>query len=594
VLPLSPPPDTTPPEAPSSADELADRALPLLFADGAAAARLAMAALLAPSAGTAAHGVAHAVLALFELREGEVARGVHQRDAARALLLEETPGGRRLQDLLEQVQSQWHRREGRLDEAEALLRGLHARAGQRPPPDAYLSASALGSVLAMQGDSLGALDIGFEALAMARRGSDEMLLVNALNNLGSYQFDLYNLEDAAPLLEESLAGALRLASHRQTVFAAGNLVHCLCLMGEAPRALALAREHLIGRIAADDPPALHRDEEIAWVLIDNGLIDEAEAALSGEALVDTLSNELATARVWLGARILFARGHAAAALQHCLQRQALLDSEGDSGTPAIDHVHLLRLAAQAANQTGDPALAYRLLKQAFEKHEQLLGRAARSRQFSLQTAHRLRQAEWERDAAQQSATSLKALNESLRLQMEETERLRARLQAQALEDPLTGLHNRRHLMDAGERLLALMRRRGEPLAAVLMDIDHFKLVNDRHGHEAGDEVLRRFADAARAEVRAEDIVCRYGGEEFVLLMPGADAAQAQVRVERLLQRFTELRFAGHRGDAFSCSFSAGLAASLNGTESLQALLARVDAALYIAKDAGRSRVHIAR
>jgi diguanylate cyclase (GGDEF)-like protein len=445
----------------------------------------------------------------------------------------------------------------------------------------------------MRGDDERALDLFYQALSLARRSGEDSLVVNALNNLGSLQSDLYNLEDAAPLLQECLAGALRLNSHRLIIFAAGNLAQCLCLIGQPEQALAVAREHLIRRIRPDDLPALHRDEEIAQVLLDNGLVDEAESALGGQAHVDPMSNELGTVRVWLDARILLARGKPDQAMQFGMAWRDKMHRQGEEGTPAIDRVSLLRVTAQAADQVGEHALAYRLLDEAMTLHEQLLGRAARSRQLSLQITHRLQHAEWERDAAQQMAARLEALNGSLQAQIAETERLQQRLRAQALEDPLTGLYNRRHLLDAGAAMLSLMRRRGEPVAVVLVDLDHFKQVNDRHGHDAGDRVLRGFAELARREMRAEDLVCRYGGEEFVLLLPGARATQAAARIEQLLRQFRAMRFEGAEGALFAGSFSAGVAEPADGADTLPALLSRADAALYAAKDAGRARVQVA-
>jgi diguanylate cyclase (GGDEF)-like protein len=578
--------------APQSAGDWSDRALSLLFSDGLAASRLASEIFKMPSANAGQRAIAHTLRALYELREGEVEEGLRQRDAAKALV-EASPGMTQAADLLQQVQAQWHRREGRLDEAEALLRPLHGRAEQRPTIDAYVTTGALGIVLSMTGDDHGALDMFYQALEQARRSGEDSLVVNALNNLGSYQSDLHNLEDALPLLEECLAGAQRLGSRRQVIYAAGNLVQCLCQMRHATRALEIARKFLIGQIQPDDLPSLHRDEEIAQALLDNDLVDEAESALGGEAHVDPLSNELATARIWLGARILLTRGRADEALQLCLTRQELLHEQGEEGTVAIDRVNLLRVAAQAADQTDEHELAYRLLGQAFAKYEQLLGRAARSRQLSLQITHRLRHAEWERDSAQQAATELEALNASLRSQVAETERLQLLLQAQALEDPLTGLHNRRHLLDAGAALLSLLRRQAEPLAVVIVDLDHFKQVNDRHGHESGDRVLRGFAELARGEMRAEDIVCRYGGEEFVFLLPGARASQAAARVDELLRKFGKMHFEDGKGAFFSCKFSAGVADSVEVDEALPGLLACADSALYTAKNAGRGRVQVA-
>jgi diguanylate cyclase (GGDEF)-like protein len=189
------------------------------------------------------------------------------------------------------------------------------------------------------------------------------------------------------------------------------------------------------------------------------------------------------------------------------------------------------------------------------------------------------------------AAGLESLNASLRAQVAENERLQQQLRLQVLEDPLTGLHNRRYLQETGAALLALARRRGDPLAAGIVDLDHFKRVNDRHGHDAGDRVLQGFARLARGALRASDLVCRSGGEEFVLLLPGADAAQARARLERMLGEFRSVVFEG-AGAHFACTFSAGIALPL-ADESLEHLLRRADVALYAAKAAGRARVVIA-
>lgn len=576
----------------SPAVEACDEALALLLSDGAAAARRAAEVLQQPEGGRGRAALAHAVLALVELREGDAQAGVARLQQAQALQ-DDSAVGDRAAGLIEHGWALAARRDGRLEQAEALLTPLHARADARDPLDACLCAAALGIVRSMRGDDVAALDLFYQALALARRSGHASLVVNALNNLGSHQSDQYNLDDAWPLLEECLTGALALGSRRQVIYAAGNLVQCLCLMGQAGRALEVAQQHLIGHIHADDPPALHRDEEIAQVLLDNGQVDAAEAALGGPEHIDPMSNELATIRVWLRARILLARGQAGPALQLCLARRQMLAQTGGAGTIAIDLVNLQRTAAQSAHRLGEHELAYRLLEEASATHERVLGRAARSRQLSLQITHRLRQAEWERDAARQMAARMEALNASLQAQIAETERLQERLRAQALEDPLTGLYNRRHLMDAGAALLALLRRRGEPLAVAVVDLDRFKQVNDLHGHEAGDRVLQAFAATARRCTRAGDIACRWGGEEFVLLLPGAGVGPALERLGHLLKQFGALRFASPTGEPFTCTFSAGLAVTGDPAEDLPAVLARADAALYGAKQAGRCCIHAA-
>jgi diguanylate cyclase (GGDEF)-like protein len=564
-----------------------EHALAGIILDSAASMRAVRAALDDPGAAPGQRAMAHLVSALVAVREGTTVQCLE------ALAQAEPAGEPRLVALAEHVRAQWHRREGRLAEAEALLRPLHQHAEQRPAVDAYLSAASLATVVSMRGDDDGALDLYYQAMALARRSGVDSLVVNALNNLGAYQSDLYNLEDATPLLQECLDGALRLGSRRQIIYAAGNLVENLCFRGEAAAALALAREHLVARIRPDDPPALQRDEEIARALLDNDLFDEAEAVLQRQVHVDPFSNETATSRVLLQARLLLQRGEYRQALAQCLARRSLLRREDGTGTVPVDRVALPRVAARAAQAVGDLALACELLDEALVTHEQLLGRAARSRRLSLQITHRLALAEWERDAARREHERLAALNTRLQAQVDENERLQQRLRAQALEDPLTGVYNRRHLIEAGTALLSQALRRGEPLALVMVDLDHFKRVNDQHGHEVGDQVLIGFAQLARRRSRAEDLVCRYGGEEFVLLMAGADAAQAAERLRALLSDFQALAFAGAGGAPLHCGFSAGVAASGAEPVDLQALLAQADAALYRAKQMGRSRVELA-
>lgn len=571
-------------------DAAIDAVIACLLADGSEAARRAQALADDPAATPERRAMAWTLIALRDLREGSADAAEAALAHARALAGAEPPP--RLQALLLHADATRARSAGRLAEAQALLAALHARAGARPAADAYLSAASLGIVESMLGHDDAALDAMYHALHLARRSGMDSLLVNALSNLGSFESDLYNLEDALPLLEEAVAGAERSGSRRQLIFAAGNLVQCLVLRGDAPQALAVALDRLAPALRADDPPALRRDDEIAAALLLNGRVDEAAVLLANELYGGALTNELATLRVNLLARIRLARGDAAGALQLCEQRRAVLAAGGEEVTPAADRVELLRVAARAADTLGRHAEAYALLHEAFALHEDLLGRAARSRRLSLQITHRLRQAEWERDSAHQMASALEDLNASLRAEAAENERLKARLLALALEDPLTGLPNRRHLFDAGARLLAAQRRRGGPLAGALIDLDHFKQVNDTHGHNAGDAVLRAFAALLQREIRAGDIACRHGGEEFVLLMADASAEQAAQRLRTLLEAFGALRFDG-QGGPFHCSFSAGVADWQPPDETLDGLLRRADGALYAAKGAGRAAVRLA-
>ena len=571
------------------ADPELDAALANVLADGAAALARARAVAEDGAAGPARQALAWAIVALVALREDSLE--ACEAAAARAQALAGPTPPARVQDFLAHVHAQRLRHLGQLAESRAALATLNARADQRSAVDAYLTLGSLAIVASMLGDNDAALDSMYQALHLARRSGVQSLVVNALSNLGSFEADLYNLEDAVPLLEEALAGAQRIGSRRQLIFAAGNLVQCLTLRGDAPRALQVAREQLMPAIRPDDPPSLRRDDEIAHALLANGLVDEAAALLQHEVYEGTMTNELATARVGLEARIRIERGDPARALALCLDRLKVLgDDTREQVTPPIDHVDLLRIGARAAAAAGEPARAFELLDQAFTLHQALLGRAAGSRRLSLQIEHRLRQAEWERDSARQIAGALEGLNASLRAEATENERLKRQLMAHALEDPLTGLPNRRHLFDAARRLFATQVRRDGAVAAALIDLDHFKQVNDRHGHDAGDAVLVEFARRLQQGIRAGDIACRYGGEEFVLLMVDATAAHAADRLGELLAGFRTHPFEGKNG-RFTCSFSAGTASWRGNGETLEDLLRRADAALYTAKDAGRAAVH---
>jgi two-component system, cell cycle response regulator len=164
-----------------------------------------------------------------------------------------------------------------------------------------------------------------------------------------------------------------------------------------------------------------------------------------------------------------------------------------------------------------------------------------------------------------------------------------RLAALALRDPLTGLANRRAFEDALARELARASAAGVPLAVVALDIDHFKRVNDAHGHAAGDAVLAAVAARGAAALRAGDLLARVGGEEFAALLPGASLAQARDVAERIRARIAEAPI-GAGGAALEITASLGCAALAPDDADEGPLLARADARLYEAKRAGRNRV----
>lgn len=168
-------------------------------------------------------------------------------------------------------------------------------------------------------------------------------------------------------------------------------------------------------------------------------------------------------------------------------------------------------------------------------------------------------------------------------------RLNERLREQSLRDPLTGLYNRRYLEEALGRELSLAQRRPQPISLIMGDLDHFKAVNDRHGHLAGDEVLRAFGALMVRHARGSDIYCRYGGEEFLLVLPGMTEDAACARAEHLRAQIAAAPITFGGADiAVTASF--GVATAPGHGRTGNALIAAADQALYAAKAAGRNQV----
>ncbi|MGC1779849.1 MAG: PleD family two-component system response regulator [Xanthobacteraceae bacterium] len=175
-----------------------------------------------------------------------------------------------------------------------------------------------------------------------------------------------------------------------------------------------------------------------------------------------------------------------------------------------------------------------------------------------------------------------------------TERLRDNVQMSiemAITDALTGLFNRRYMESHLGTLIEQAASRGKPLAALIIDIDYFKAINDGHGHDAGDDVLRDFALRIKRSIRGIDLACRYGGEEFVVIMPETDMAVAAMVAERLRRRIAAEPFVIAQGSGhIPVTISIGIAGLRGKDDTAAQLLKRADQALYQAKRDGRNRV----
>lgn len=196
-----------------------------------------------------------------------------------------------------------------------------------------------------------------------------------------------------------------------------------------------------------------------------------------------------------------------------------------------------------------------------------------------------------RETLKARETDLVTANETLEENIREIDLLQQQLMEQANRDSLTGLYNRRYLDSTLERELTRCKREGHSLALIMIDIDHFKKINDTYGHQAGDEVLIRFSATLGRMARGSDMACRYGGEEFLLLMPTMQLDIACERAEALRAEFGTM--AVSFGDSrIQTTISIGIAVYPEHGKSAEDLIRSADRALYRAKHTGRNRVEV--
>jgi diguanylate cyclase (GGDEF)-like protein len=172
-------------------------------------------------------------------------------------------------------------------------------------------------------------------------------------------------------------------------------------------------------------------------------------------------------------------------------------------------------------------------------------------------------------------------------------KLKNMLRTQAMRDPLTGLFNRRYMEESFEREFHRSHRNNRPVSIIMLDIDHFKKFNDRYGHDVGDILLKALGAMLRGIVRKEDIACRYGGEEFILILPEATIEIATQRAEYFRKSLQLTSFKHHDQNIGTITVSMGVAAYPDHGQDAETVLRKADEALYKAKKSGRNRVETA-
>ena len=184
---------------------------------------------------------------------------------------------------------------------------------------------------------------------------------------------------------------------------------------------------------------------------------------------------------------------------------------------------------------------------------------------------------------------LRYANDRLQGQLIEIGILQSQLREQAIRDPLTNLFNRRYLEETLDRELARAAQENYPLCIIMMDLDHFKRINDTYGHEAGDHVLRALANTLSEQSRRGDFACRYGGEEFVIVMPNINKYTAYERARKLRRHLNSLDIP-YEHHSLSTTISMGIACFPNHGDTRESILRAADKAMYAAKEAGRDHI----
>jgi diguanylate cyclase (GGDEF)-like protein len=537
-------------------------------------------------------------VALSEARSGDDAQATQALEGARTVFLANprTPDLRGLA-LADEVLAIQHRRAHDLQAAWQLQRDIDARPEvPRTAHDRFLvhnSRAITHKLLGHTDDALRHFHTAAEAVQACGWAGPR---ITALANLGGYHHDLFNLEDARELSEQALQAARAAGARQAMAITAANLIHIYHAAQQPQRARDVAG-FLLDHAHELMPGALERLAlPLALAHLGVGDIATAQHYLDDGAVTAVGDGDGITQWAWLQARCALARGDLSGArdvAEHTLRERDRLQL---SDQPH-DLMELHRAAADACEQLGDSAAALVFVRRAHSLYEQLVGRSARARYVALTARHELTRAELDRDLARAGQRSveddrqrLTELNRALQAKVVETEMLHAQLREQALRDPLTGLHNRRYLFEFGPGLLELCRRQSSTACVVLLDLDHFKLLNDTYGHHAGDAVLKRFSTLLQQMFRRSDVVCRHGGEEFVAVMPDIDSAGAQTMLTRLLEAYQAQPQEVGRRRLPSCSFSAGIALFPRHGNTLEQLLSRADRALYSAKHQGRARI----
>ena len=498
------------------------------------------------------------------------------------------------------------RLDGNADECiRMLLELLEQPPRDATPTDFFVVHVALSLCYRFIGVLEPALKWHYQAVDTARDTKDSLLLASTLCNLGGYHGDLHNPEEGCGLLEQGLELASARGADRTTVIIALNLTQNYAALGRHSEALDLAERYLpVERYAlAMGGPEPQIPLTLALAYANAGRAEDAQRTFEGvRPLLVRGKHDDGTPQVfwsYVESHIALVANQPARAAQIATETLAALD-ENAVDSPA-DLMQLHATAAAACEIIGDERRALFHERRRAVIRERLARLGAHVAGLTHTIRHELDTTRAERDRIvalhaelEREHARLAALNSALTAQIAENQRLHDELKEQSYRDALTGLHNRRYLYERGPRLLQASLLQSVPLCLAMIDLDHFKRLNDVHGHVVGDRVLVALGKLVREGLREGDIVCRIGGEEFAMILPTSTTSIAHERIKGMLAACANLRGAdGEEELPPGLSFSAGIVEAPAHGGTIDALMIAADRLLYAAKRNGRARIEVA-
>ncbi len=445
--------------------------------------------------------------------------------------------------------------------------------------------------LAVGGEPYRAVVYLHEAIDLARRTGDRMAEAQNLMSFGFVYGERGEPEPYARLTREALTLYLTLDDPYGLAMAHCNLAGALSKLGSSDEAA-----HHYGAARALAAKRDFAPIEALCLAGEGGILCERGELEAGSALYEQsnriferLGNRFQITRhLHLLGEYHLRAGQFEAARRHLVQAV----ESGRTGAFRATLLQSLDLLATAAEALGDHPLAVRCLRERSTEQQRVFDTLLDGRIHAVEERHKAESARQEAEFERRKAEELRRVNADLRVALDRQRDLQDELVRLSYSDPLTRLSNRRHLRELLDHEMARTVRRFRPLSILLVDVDHFKSVNDLHGHEVGDQVLVELASRLRTAVRVADAVGRWGGEEFCVVLFETDAVGAMVPAENLRARIAGTPFHTRAGE-IRITVSVGVATLQPDVLEADDVLRRADRALYDAKRAGRDRVVLA-